>query len=158
MSAIAEAWKRRDIILLVVLLLALIALGKKDAEYRELLASKAKVEVREVVKTKIVRVSGPERVTTRTIFRPGGVKVITRVRESDGSTTTTGKESDIARSESPTCPQAQAKRWYLGGGVNAMDREDWSARGGITLFDRFDVGYRFQRDRLTHHVEAAVRF
>jgi hypothetical protein len=92
-----------------------------------------------MVQTRYIKTQGPVRIVTQKIVTAGETKIIREYIQ--GPTITV---HDGMKFEKPILPDAtkQAKRWFVGGGVLGLRSTDVDGffQGGITLFDRVDVG------------------
>ena len=127
------------IIALVAALLFFMALsmrrGEKIATLEAVIAARPRVEE----KTKLVRVSGPTRWLTRTIEKPGGERVIEKIRYVESSETR--RESE--HQETPACAPVAAPRWRYMGLEYAPLSQRSAARMGLSR-GRFEISARHE--------------
>lgn len=96
----------------------------------ERLAAKPMVQDRVVTKT----VQGPTRVEVRTIIKPGGEKIVERVRTVESKTTERASE----HVEVPACPRVPTR--YAGVGVTPGYWTRPRLSAGLTFGGRLDAG------------------
>lgn len=134
---IQEAWDHRALVLTV----AVAFLTATCLHQRDLLAARPEIHDESEAKVQIVRVAGPVRVETKTIFLPGGEREVVRVVERGATTTTTDRDTHTEHDVKPACPSASAPWRYAGVAVDPlggfMPRR---LEGGVTWFNRFDTG------------------
>ncbi len=133
-------------LLLVALFISWAHRGARIAELETAMAAKPRVEFRDRVVEKKVRVAGPVHVVT--VQAPDGTKTTTVDRAV--VTTTTDKARDTERTETPVCLPPRSPRTRFAGLLLGPDGTgSWieGARGGLNLFDRIDVAASFRRRR-----------
>lgn len=128
-------------ILVMLLVVAIVALGLYVDRLRGELAAKPRVEVHEhVVERKVqVKVAGPVRIEEHIVEGPGQERVIERVvyREAVKTDTETGREATVLTVAEPCSASAPARRWRHA----VLDFSPGSGyapvglHGGVTLWD-----------------------
>lgn len=156
--------KRDTYYIAAILVLALLLLGarrtvKADAAA---LAARPAIHMEADQQVKTVRVAGPVRVETKTVYVPGTTQIqyVDRVVDTAPVTTTTEKESQVERDVRPACSAAAALPWrYLGLYTDSADASKAGLRGGVTLWNTLDLGAGIVfSPRRAGRLEAAVRF
>ncbi len=139
--------------MIVLLALAFDHARKRADSAESLLAARPAVHEDAKQAVQIVRVSGPVRIETKTVYVPGTttVQYVDRVVDRAPVTTTTDKESEVVKVVTPACPQAyRPKTRYAGlifGGDGYANSWVKGARAGLTVYDRWDLGANAVRER-----------
>lgn len=120
------------------------------------LAARPKVETRIDVQTKTVTMQGPERIVEKVVKG----EVVERIVYKDAATTTTGTEKEYDRTVAPACPAAPKAPWrYAGALVDPFaETKLVGLRGGVTLYDRVDLGLSARSQPNAVALEAGIRF
>ena len=106
-------------------------------------------------------VQGPTRTEYRTIEKPGGERIVERIKYVESRDVS----MDTARTETPACPaQATSPRFRVGARADPYGLENfgsWAPVVGITLGGRIDLSYSKTVNgglKNGHGVELAYRF
>lgn len=162
MEAVAPLFKKWEtwvVITLLAVLLYVLSLQRQLAAANAALAARPAVHLEAEQQVHTVRVAGPVRVETKTVYVPGTkeIQYVDRIVETGSVTTTTQKDSEVKKDVQPACvaPAAFPRR-YVGttldlGGPRAV-------RGGVTLWDHLDVGASYDWKYNAAGLEAAWRF
>lgn len=134
--------------------LALVALalhlGGRVKELEATLAARPKVEERVVYK----RVQGPTRTEYRTIEKPGGERVVERIRYVERAEVS--REAEHV--ETPSCaPSSKRTRW-VHGTLDPLLRAPRAASAGLTLWNGLDVGGSYDWRHKAIGIEVGARF
>lgn len=133
-SLLPSKLDERLLLVIIVLGLLLAAAGAKILRLQEQLAARPAVEERVVYK----RVQGPVRVEVRTITKPGGEKVVERIRTVESVVVDTVTE----HAEAPAAPRPRNR--YLGVGVDPLNYARMPRiRAGVTLWNTVDAGVSY---------------
>ncbi len=142
----------------------LIGAGRRITQLTDALAAKPKIEIRTVVKTKIVerRVAGPVHVVEKIITQLDGGKVVERTIDRGQVTTETANEivKAVARVETPGVLLNEQKLWSLTGSVNPSDMRKptvgFSRSFGIlSLGYSHDIGVNMRLNE-GHHINLGI--
>jgi hypothetical protein len=165
LDLLAPLLKKRDTwYLLVILVLALLlcALRARLKTDEAVIAARPAVHTEAEQQSHSVRVAGPVRVVTKTVYVPGTTQVqyVERDIERGQTTTTTEKDSHVVKDVRPACPPAPRAPWrYAGVTVDPLNSfMPRALRGGVSLWGRLDVGGSFDWKYRALGLEAAVRF
>lgn len=160
--------KKRDaayIVIIIVLGAMVMTSGAHIKTLDAALAARPKTDTKVEMKVKTVvhtvTVQGPERVVEK--ITQG--EVVERVVYRDAPTTTvvdeaTGTEKEYARETAPACPASLPMPWrYAGAMVDPLSTTKLvGARGGITLYNRVDLGLSWRSQPNAGALEVGVRF
>jgi hypothetical protein len=156
LEVFAPLLKKRDtwyLILIVLLALAFDHARKRADAAEAIIATRPSIHTEAEQKTQIVRVSGPVRYETKTVYVPGTTQIqyVDRVVMRDPVTTTTEKETEVKRDVAPACPPPYRPKTRFAGLIFGGDgyQGSWvkGARGGIDVFDRLDLGVNLVREK-----------
>ncbi len=157
-----KKWQTWVILVLVALIIYILSLRGQLAAANAALAARPAIHTEAEQKTQIVRVAGPVHYETKTVFVPGTntVQYVDRIITRDPVTTTTEKETEVKRDEKPACPPLPAAPWrYAGAVVDPLAQTKLvGLRGGVTLYDRLDLGAAFRTQPNLYTLEAGIRF
>lgn len=136
LTFLKEAWAHRQIVL-VVAVVGLLALAKRQRETIVALRQAPTVQFRDRIVEKRVVVRGAVKVVK--VKAPDGT--VTTTTDRSPETVTTDKDREKERVEvPPQLPQFEARTRYFGVGVNPANPRLWRARTGLTVFGKFDAG------------------
>jgi hypothetical protein len=164
LEAFAPLLKKRDTyyVILIAILAIVIFFGQAKLKADETaLAARPKVEIKTEQQVKTVRVAGPVRIESKEVKGPGDTVFIDRIIERGETTTTTQKDTQVDKTIAPACVAAAPAPWrYAGVMVDPLSSTKLvGARGGVTLWNRLDLGGSLRLDRGAQGaVEASVRF
>ncbi len=99
---------------------------------------------------------GPERIVEKVVKGD----VVERIIYKEPATTTTEAQKDYDRTTAPACPSASPAPWrYAGAVVDPLSQTKLvGLRGGVTLYNRLDLGLSARSQPNTVALEAGVRF
>lgn len=151
-----KKWETWVIITLLVVLFYVLSLQHRLTAAEAALAARPKVETRIDVQTKTVTVQGPERVVEKVVKGD----VVERVIYKEPATTTTEAQKDYDRTTAPACPASPAAPWrYAGAVVDPLSTTKLvGVRGGVTIYNRLDLGASWRSQPNAFALEAGVRF
>ena len=135
------------VVLAMTLYVTVLKLKVADAA----LAARPTVHMDAEQKVQVVRVAGPVRVEEKIVYKPGTkeIQYVDRIMDRAPVTTTTQKESEVKKDVVPACPAGLHPTRYAG---LTLGPDGWAgswvkgARGGITVYDTWDLGATMQRD------------
>lgn len=151
LDLLAPLLKKRDtyyIVAIIVLVLLFVGAKRRYVSDEAALAARPAVHETAEQQVKVVKVAGPVRVETRTVYKPGTTQVVyvDRVVDSSPVTTTTEKQSEVVKDVKPACPAAPAARnRFVGVQTSPLNQKAIGVEVGMTLFGAIDAraGYEF---------------
>lgn len=156
LAPLLKKWQTWVVLVLAALILYIFSLRGQLAAANAALAARPKVETRVEVQTKTVTVQGPERIVEKIVKGD----VVERVIYKEPATTTTEAQKDYDRTTAPACPSAAPAPWrYAGAVVDPLSTTKLvGVRGGVTLYNRLDLGASWRSQPNAFAFEAGVRF
>jgi hypothetical protein len=166
LDLLAPLLRKRDtwyLVVILVLLFFLVLARSALKAANAALAARPAVHTEAEQKVQVVRVAGPVKVETKTVYVPGTTQVqyVERVVERAPVTTTTEKESEIVKDVRPACPPAPARPWREASVlVDPLATSKLvGLDGSVTLGDRLVLGAGGRIDRGGEgHARIGVRF
>lgn len=153
-----DVYENRGKLLLGTALLLLALVSHQDGTIRSL---RATLEARPAIQERVVTrtIQGPTLVKWRTVTKPGGEKVVEKVRYVESR----ARSNETEHEETPVCEaQRPVKRGYVGFAAGPFMMRATRARAGLTFFDRLDLGGaydpRFTPSSGAFQIETAFRF
>jgi hypothetical protein len=161
---LAPLLKKRDTWYLLVILALLLAFRLEHAARKvdeAVIAARPAVHTEAEQHVQIVRVSGPVRVETKTVYVPGTnqVQYVERIAERGASTTTTQKESQVVKDVKPACPPAPRAPWrYVSAALDVPGLTPRRLGAGVTWYGRLDTGLDYDFKYHAAGLDLRVRF
>ena len=149
-----------------------VGLRETIAGLKVVVSAKPRVVVEHKTRWRTKTIEGPVRIVEKIVYKPGGVKIVTKEIFRDKIVKVDVKATDDSKTENPICPvyvgsaaePRLAKRWLVGAtfapwieGAN-KSRDSLRLKGGVTLAGRLDVVYGYEPYVGQHHVGLNYRF
>lgn len=143
-----QAWERRELILLA-LLLGLMAITRQQRATILALRARPTVEFRDRVVEKRVVVRGPVRIVKEVVKAVDGTLTTRTITDRAAETINTDKDREKTRVETPpTLPPDSARTRYVGLALDPFDRGmPKRARAGLTFWNCLDAGVAWEPRR-----------
>lgn len=159
MLTLYELWRRRELVLLAMVLFSCALLWGARQKIK-LLQSRAELGPKVEAHSETVKTKEPTKIKEREERRkaPDGSQIIIVHREIEtGRVETTSSRDTVTSPVTVILP----KRWIVGAGTSPLDKKAVMVRAGVTLFETLDLtaGWAFYGPTETRpRLEAAWRF
>jgi hypothetical protein len=135
-----QAWERRELIL-VVALVGLLAMAKRQHETITALRARPAVKFRDRIVEKRVVVKGPVRIVKEVVKAPDGTETTRTTTDRAVETVNVDKDSEKERVEvPPQVPDAPLPYRYIGVALTPLDWKHPRASAGFAIGRHLDLG------------------